>query len=52
MERKKPRIVNTKLKEKSKFGGLTPADFKTYYKAAYQDVWYWWRIDTQISRTE
>lgn len=29
---KRSRIINTKLKEKSKFGGLTPADFKTYYK--------------------
>lgn len=34
LERQKPRIVNTKLKEKN-IGGLTPPDFKTYYKAAY-----------------
>ena len=30
----KPRIVNTKLKEKNNIGRLTPPDFKTYYKAA------------------
>lgn len=44
MERQKIQNNKHKIEREDKFGGLTPADFKTYYKAAYQDV-VWWRID-------
>lgn len=42
---KRFRIANTKLKEKSKFGGLALPGFKTYYKAIIiRTVYYWENI--------
>ena len=38
---KRPRIVNSILKEKRKVGGLTLPNLKTYYKAIIRQCGYW-----------
>ena len=50
---KRPRMINTILKEKNKVGGLALPNFKTVYKyIVIKIVWYWQKVDKEINEPE